>query len=68
MRYFGGLTAEKSGIALNLEINAVRRRLRLAEAWIQREMDYTAPGSQSTPANWRPCTAVPGTFLVTSLE
>jgi DNA-directed RNA polymerase specialized sigma24 family protein len=51
MRYFGGLTAEKSGIALNLEINAVRRRLRLAEAWIQREMDYTAPGSQSTPAN-----------------
>jgi RNA polymerase sigma factor (TIGR02999 family) len=51
MRYFGGLTAEESGTALKLEINVVRRQLRLAEAWIQREMDHTAPRSQSTPAN-----------------
>jgi len=44
MRYFGGLTAEESSIALNLEINVVRRHLRLAEAWLQREMDQSASG------------------------
>src|ERR1022692_1742593 len=51
MRYFGGLTAEESSTALNLEIKVVRRQLRLAEAWLQREMDHPAPGSQSAPAN-----------------
>jgi RNA polymerase sigma-70 factor (ECF subfamily) len=44
MRYFGGLTAEESSAALNLEISVVRRQLRLAEAWLQREMDQPAPG------------------------
>lgn len=48
MRYFGGLTAEESSVALNLEINVVRRHLRLAEAWLQREMDGAAPGSRPT--------------------
>jgi RNA polymerase sigma-70 factor (ECF subfamily) len=42
MRYFGGLTAEESSVALHLEIPAVRRQLRLAEAWLQREMDHAA--------------------------
>jgi DNA-directed RNA polymerase specialized sigma24 family protein len=51
MRYFGGLTAEESSAALNLEIKVVRRQLRLAEAWLQREMDHPALGSQSAPAN-----------------
>ncbi len=51
MRYFGGLTAEESSATLNLEINLVRRQLRLAEAWLQREMDQPAPGSQSTAAS-----------------
>jgi RNA polymerase sigma factor (TIGR02999 family) len=51
MRYFGGLTAEESSAALNLEIKVVRRQLRLAEAWLQREMDHPAPGLQSAPAN-----------------
>ncbi len=49
MRYFGGLTAEESSVVMNLEIKAVRRQLRLAEAWMQREMDQPAPGSQSAP-------------------
>ena len=44
MRYFGGLTAEESSAALNLEISLVRRQLRLAEAWLQREMDQPAAG------------------------
>jgi len=38
MRYFGGLTAEESSVALNLEINAVRRQLRLGLAWLRREL------------------------------
>jgi RNA polymerase sigma-70 factor (ECF subfamily) len=49
MRYFGGLTAEESSVVMNLEIKAVRRQLRLAEAWMQREMDQPAPGSQPAP-------------------
>jgi RNA polymerase sigma factor (TIGR02999 family) len=50
MRYFGGLTAEESSAALNLEIGVVRRQLRLAEAWLQREMDHPAAGSHAAPA------------------
>jgi hypothetical protein len=44
MRYFGGLTAEESNAALNLEISVLRRQLRVAEVWLQREMDQPAPG------------------------
>jgi RNA polymerase sigma factor (TIGR02999 family) len=51
MRYFGGLTAEESSVALNLEISAVRRQLRLAEAWLQREMQHSTPGSQAAPTS-----------------
>jgi RNA polymerase sigma factor (TIGR02999 family) len=38
MRYFGGLTAEESATALGLEVGQVRRELRIAQAWLQREM------------------------------
>ncbi len=51
MRYFGGLTAEESSAVLGLEIGAVRRQLRLAEAWLQREMDQQNPGSASAAAS-----------------
>jgi len=51
MRYFGGLTAEESSVALNLEITAVRRHLRLAEAWLQREMQHSTPGSKAAPSS-----------------
>jgi len=46
LRYFGGLTAEESSAALDLEVNDVRRRLRLAEAWLRREM---GPPPNPTP-------------------
>jgi RNA polymerase sigma factor (TIGR02999 family) len=39
MRYFGGLTAEESASVLNLTVAVVRRELRLAQAWLQREVD-----------------------------
>jgi RNA polymerase sigma factor (TIGR02999 family) len=41
MRYFGGLTAEESAEALDLDVAFVRRELRVAQAWLQRELDRT---------------------------
>jgi RNA polymerase sigma factor (TIGR02999 family) len=39
MRFFGGLTAEESADALDLPVVDVRAELRLAQAWLQREME-----------------------------
>jgi RNA polymerase sigma factor (TIGR02999 family) len=39
LRFFGGLTAEESAQLLNLPVNAVRRELRVAQAWLQRELN-----------------------------
>jgi RNA polymerase sigma factor (TIGR02999 family) len=44
MRYFGGLTAEESAQALALEVAEVRRELRVAQAWLQRELERGAAG------------------------
>ncbi|HZQ54844.1 MAG TPA: ECF-type sigma factor [Bryobacteraceae bacterium] len=38
MRFFGGMTAEESAEALSLSVHLVRRELRLAQAWLRREM------------------------------
>ena len=40
MRFFGGLTAEESAAALDLPVYVVRRDLRVAQAWLQRELDH----------------------------
>ena len=42
MRFFGGLTAEESAVAIDLPVNVVRRDLRVAQAWLQRELDQTS--------------------------
>jgi RNA polymerase sigma factor (TIGR02999 family) len=42
MRFFGGLTAEESAAALSMPVHAVRRELRLAQAWLGREMAGTS--------------------------
>jgi RNA polymerase sigma-70 factor, ECF subfamily len=39
MRFFGGLTAEESAEVLNLPVAEVRRHLRVAQAWLRRELD-----------------------------
>lgn len=39
MRFFGGLTAEESAEVLGLPVNDIRRGLRVAQAWLQRELD-----------------------------
>lgn len=38
MRYFGGMTAEESAAVLAISVQEVRRELRLAQAWLHREM------------------------------
>ncbi len=38
MRYFGGMTAEESSMALSIPVHLVRRELRLAQAWLRKEM------------------------------
>jgi RNA polymerase sigma factor (TIGR02999 family) len=38
MRYFGGMTAEESAEALAMPVLAVRRELRLAQAWLRKEL------------------------------
>jgi RNA polymerase sigma factor (TIGR02999 family) len=45
MRYFAGMTAEESAIALSIPVHQVRRDLRLAEAWLRREIASTAANS-----------------------
>jgi len=42
MRFFGGLTAEESADVLEMPVNDVRRGLRIAQAWLQRELDRSA--------------------------
>ena len=38
MRFFGGMTAEDSAEVLAIEVTEVRRHLRVAQAWLQREL------------------------------
>ncbi len=38
MHYFGGMTAEDSAVALSMPVPKVRRELRLAHAWLRREL------------------------------
>ena len=42
MRFFGGLTAEESAAVLDLPVNIVRRELRVAQAWLQRELNESS--------------------------
>ena len=45
MRYFAGMTAEETAMALSMPVHQVRRDLRLAEAWLRREIANTAANS-----------------------
>jgi RNA polymerase sigma factor (TIGR02999 family) len=38
LRYFGGLSLQETARALNVSLITVRRDLKMAEAWLQREM------------------------------
>jgi len=45
MRFFGGMTAEESSMALSLPVHVVRRKLRLAQAWLRKEMSADNAGA-----------------------
>ncbi len=49
MRYFCGLTAEESSVALSKPVHLVRRELRLAEAWLRREITGKNAGARVRP-------------------
>ena len=38
MRYFGGMTAEETAEALGRSVHVVRHDLRLAQAWLRRQL------------------------------
>jgi RNA polymerase sigma-70 factor (ECF subfamily) len=38
MHYFGGMTAEESAEFLSMSVHVVRREIRLAQAWLRKEM------------------------------
>jgi len=40
MRYFGGMTAEETAEALGQSVHIVRHDLRLAQAWLRRELNH----------------------------
>jgi RNA polymerase sigma factor (TIGR02999 family) len=46
LRFFGGLTAEETSIALSIPVHIVRRELRLAQAWLRREMASDEAGAK----------------------
>ncbi len=39
MRFFGGMTAEESSTVLALSLPKVRNELRVAQAWLRRELE-----------------------------
>ena len=45
MRFFGGLTAEESAEVLNIPVTEVRRHLRVAQAWLLRELNQDSEGT-----------------------
>jgi len=51
MRFFGGLTADESADVLGLPVNVVRRELRVAQAWLQRELDQGSKEPEKTDSN-----------------
>src|SRR5271165_310898 len=46
MRFFGGMTAEESAEVLGLPVERVRSELRIAQAWLKRELDRKSGDSK----------------------
>lgn len=49
MRFFGGMTAEESAVYLRVPVATVRRELRTAQAWLQRELDRGSLPARKLP-------------------
>jgi RNA polymerase sigma-70 factor, ECF subfamily len=50
IRYFGGMTAEESSIVVSKPVHIVRRELRLAQAWLRKEMTSENSRAETRPA------------------
>ena len=49
MRAFGGMSVEDTAVALGVSAPTVKRDLRLAQAWLRRELKLTPCPPDSTP-------------------
>jgi RNA polymerase sigma-70 factor, ECF subfamily len=49
LKYFGGLTAEDSATLLGVPVHRINRQIRLAQAWLRRELEAPQKPAQSTP-------------------
>ena len=49
MRFFGGLTAEESAVVLDLPVAVVRQQLRVAQAWLRRELTQESNAGNGSP-------------------
>lgn len=49
LKYFGGLTAEESAALLDIPVHRVNRQMRMAQAWLRREM--AAESAPESPAD-----------------
>jgi RNA polymerase sigma-70 factor, ECF subfamily len=47
MRYFAGMNAEESSTVLSIPVHIVRRELRLAQAWLRKEMAQGGSGTEA---------------------
>ena len=47
LKYFGGMTAEDSAELLGISVHKVNRQMRLAQAWLRRELDALPPSEES---------------------
>lgn len=50
LRYFGGLTAGESAQLLAISVHKVNREMRLAQAWLRRELEAGTPKNSSDSA------------------
>lgn len=51
LKYFGGLTAEDSAALLDISVHKINRQMRLAQAWLRRELDTASQnGGAGEPA------------------
>jgi RNA polymerase sigma factor (TIGR02999 family) len=48
LKYFGGMTAEESAESLGVPVHRVNRQMRLAQAWLRRELE-ASPEAAASP-------------------
>ena len=49
LKYFGGMTAEDTAELLGISVHKVNRQMRLAQAWLRRELQAGAPRREPGP-------------------